>query len=54
MEVFDAELWAIGQALRESVKKEDTLQTHGVTTAAVFSDSQGAIRQTEHVETGPG
>jgi hypothetical protein len=27
MEVYNAELWAIGLALRESVKKTDTLQT---------------------------
>jgi hypothetical protein len=26
MEVYDAELWAIGLALRELVKKRDTLQ----------------------------
>jgi len=54
MEVYDAELWAIGLALRESVRKRDTLQTHGVTKVAVFSDSQAAIRRTEHLEPGPG
>jgi len=54
MEVYDAELWAIGLALRESVKKTDTLQTHGVTKVAVFSESQAAIRRTEHLEPGPG
>jgi len=54
MEVYDAELWAIGLALRESVKKRDTLQIHGVTKVAVFSDSQAAIRQMEHLEPWPG
>jgi ribonuclease HI len=54
MVVYDAELWAIGLELRESVKKRDTLQTHGVTKIAVFSDSQAAIRRTEHLEPGPG
>jgi ribonuclease HI len=52
--IHDAELWAIGLALRESVRKRDTLQTHGVTKVAVFSDSQAAIRRTEHLEPGPG
>jgi ribonuclease HI len=54
VEVYDAELWAVGLALRESVKKRDVLQTHGVTKVAVFSDSQAAIRRTEHLEPGPG
>jgi len=53
MEVYDAELWAIGLALRESVRKRDRLQTHGVTKVAVFSNSQAAIRRTEHLEPGP-
>jgi len=54
MEVYDAELWGIGLALRESVKKRDTLQTHGVTKVAVFNNSQAGIRQTEHLELGQG
>jgi hypothetical protein len=54
MEVSDAELRAIGLALRESVRKRDTLQTHRVTKEAVFSNSQAAIRRTEHLEPGPG
>jgi len=53
MEVYDAELWAIGRALRESLRKRDTLQTHGVTKVAVFSDMQVAIQGTEHLEPGP-
>jgi hypothetical protein len=44
VEVYDAELWAIGLALRESIKKRDILQIHGVTKVAVFSNSQVAIR----------
>jgi len=54
MEVYDAELWAIGLALWESVLKWDTLQTDGVTNIAVFSDSKAAIRPTEHLEPGSG
>jgi ribonuclease HI len=54
VEVYDAELWAIGLALRESVKKRDMLQAHGVKRVAIFSDSQQAIRRTEHLEPGPG
>ena len=50
MEVYDAELWAIGLALRESVKKRETLQTHSVMKVAVLSDLQAAIRRTEHLE----
>jgi len=54
MQVSDAELWAIRLALQESVKNRDRLQTHRVTKIAVFSDSQAAIRRTEHLEPGPG
>jgi len=54
MEVYDAELWAIGLALWESVKKRDTLQTPGVTNVGGYSDLQPAIRRTEHLEPGPG
>jgi hypothetical protein len=54
MEVFDAELWAIGFALDETIKKRETLQRHGVKTVAGFSDSQAAIRRTAHLEPGPG
>jgi ribonuclease HI len=54
MEVFDAELWAIGLALDVAIEKRETLQKHGVKTVAVFSDSQAAIRRTAHLEPGPG
>ena len=54
MEVHDAVLCAIGLALRESVRKRDTLQTHGVMKVAMLSDQQAAIRRTEHLEPGPG
>jgi ribonuclease HI len=54
MEVFDAELWAIGLALGETVERRERLQEHGVKTVAVFSDSQAAIRRTAHLEPGPG
>jgi hypothetical protein len=52
--LWHAELWAIGLALRESVKKINTLRANGVTKVAIFSDSQAAIRRTEHLEPGPG
>jgi hypothetical protein len=54
MEVYDAELWAIGLALCESVRKRDTLQRHGMTKVAVFSDWQAAIRHMEYLEPGQG
>ena len=54
IEGFDAELWAIGLALDETVKKRETLQRHGVKSVAVFSDSQAAIRLMAHLEPGPG
>jgi len=54
MKVHDAELWAIGLAVQESVRNRDTLRTHGVMKVAVFSDSHAAIRRTEHLEPGPG
>jgi len=53
MEVYDAEQWAIGLALRESVRKRDTMQTHGVTKVAIFSDSPAAIQRMEYLELGP-
>jgi hypothetical protein len=43
MEVFDAELWAIGLALREIVKRRKRVQVDGVKTVAAFSNSQAAI-----------
>jgi ribonuclease HI len=53
MEVFDAEIWAIGVALQKSVSRAEALRAHGATTVAVFSDSQAAIRQTAHLDPGP-
>jgi len=54
MEVFDAELWAIGLTLHVAIEMRETLQKHGVKIVAVFSDSQAAIRRTAHLEPGPG
>ena len=54
MEVFDAELSAIGLPLDVVIEKREALQMHGVRTVAVFSDSQAAIRQAAHLEPGPG
>jgi ribonuclease HI len=50
MEVFDAELWAIGLALMKIVKRRERLEQHEVKTVAVFSDSQAAIRRTAPLE----
>ena len=50
MEVFNAELWAIGLALGEKIEKRETLQRHGVKTVAIFSDSQTVIRRAAHLE----
>jgi len=49
MEVFDAELWAIGLALRETVKRRERLEKHSVKTVAIFSDSDAVIRRTAHL-----
>jgi len=38
MEVFDAELWAIGLELDVAIERRETLQIHGVKMVAVFSD----------------
>jgi hypothetical protein len=54
MEVFDAELWAIGLAREVTIERRETLQRHGVKTVTVFSNSQAAIRRTAHLEPGPG
>jgi hypothetical protein len=53
MEVFNAELWAIGLVLDVGIEKRETLQVHGVKTVAVFSDSQAAIRGPAPLEPGP-
>jgi len=54
MEVFDAELWAIGLALDVTIEMRETLQSHEVKTVAIFSDWQTAIRRAAHVEPGLG
>jgi hypothetical protein len=54
MEVFDAELWAIGLVLDVAIEMRQKSQEHGVKTVAVFSDSLAAIRRTAHLEPGPG
>jgi hypothetical protein len=53
MEVFDAELWAIWIALKETTKKADRLLVQGVQKATVFSDSLAAARRAAHFEIGP-
>jgi len=52
--VFNAELWAIGVALRKSVARAEVLRAHRVMTVAMFGDSQAAIRRTTHLDPGPG
>jgi len=54
MELFDAEMWAIGLALDVAIKKREALQQHGVKRVAVFKDSQAAIRRVAHLEPGTG
>jgi len=54
MEVFDAELWAIGLALDATIEKSETLHRHGVKTLVIFSDSQSGIQRAAHIEPGPG
>jgi len=54
MGVFDAELWAIGLALEETIQKREILQRDGVKMVAVFSDSQAAIWRAAHLEAGHG
>jgi len=44
--VFEAELWAIGLTLSETIRKKEPLQRNGVKTVAIFSDTQAAIRWT--------
>jgi ribonuclease HI len=54
MEVFDTELWAIGQALEETIEKREILQRNKEKMMAVFCDSQVAIRRVAHLEQGSG
>jgi len=49
---FDAELWAIGLTLWETVQRREWLQEYGVKMVTVFSNSQAAIWQTAHLEAG--
>ena len=48
-EVFDAELFAIGQALEEFKGRKESNREY-----TVFSDSQAAISRIQHDRTGPG
>jgi ribonuclease HI len=54
MEVFDAELWAIGLGVDVMIEKKETFHKHGLKKVAVLSDSQASIRPTAHLEPGPG
>ena len=48
-EVFDAELFAIGQALEEFEGRKESNREY-----TIFSDSQAAISRIQHDRTGPG
>jgi hypothetical protein len=54
IEVFPLELWPIGVSCGQSVAREEVLQAHEVTTVAVFSHWQVAIRWTMHPDPVPG
>ena len=54
MEVFNSKLCAIGLALDMAIEKREKLQRHGVKPVAVFHDTQATIRQTAHLDLGPG
>jgi len=54
MEIIDAELWAIGLALEETIEKREILQRNGVKMMTVLSNSQAAIRRAAHLEPRPG
>jgi hypothetical protein len=54
MVVFKCEMWTIGLALDMAIDKSETLWNHRVTMVAVITNSQAAIRQTAHLELGPG
>ena len=54
MEVFEAQLWAIGLALAVAIENREIFQMQRVKTVAGFSNSQAAIRRVVHLEPGPG
>jgi hypothetical protein len=53
VELFGAELWAIGVTFDAAIKNQATLQKDGVKMVAVRRDSQAAIRRVAHMEAGP-
>jgi ribonuclease HI len=54
MEVFDANMWATGLALEETIEKRAIMQRNAVKMVVLFSDSQGDIRLAARLEPGPG
>ena len=44
MEVFDAELWAMWIALKETAKGGERLHTQGVQKIVIICDSQAAVQ----------
>jgi hypothetical protein len=53
LEVFDAELWAIGLAFEETIENRDILQRHWVKMVAVVRNSEASIRRAAHLKPGP-
>jgi len=54
MEVFDAELWAIGFVNWERLNRNERLQDQGLKTVAAICASEAVIRQTAHRDAGSG
>jgi len=53
MEVFNAELEAIGVTLRKFIPRVGALRAHRVRTVAVSSELHATITQTAHLNPGP-
>jgi len=53
MDVFHAELWAIGLALEDTIEKTEILQRHEGKMVAVINHSQAANWRAPHPEPGP-
>jgi len=54
MEVFDAELWEMWIALKETAKRGERLHAQAVQKIMIFCDSQAAVRRVTHLEIEPG
>jgi len=54
MQVLNTRFWAIGVTFRKSIPWVEAQQANVVSTVAVFSDSQVAIRPTTNLDPDPG